>query len=55
MDEDYADDLEHRENVHAQAKSLMHSLKQAGRLIGLYVNSDKTEFMYFNQDGASSH
>ena len=41
-------------NSPAQAKFLLGSLEQAVRGIGLYVNSDKTEFMYFNQDGAIS-
>ena len=30
------------------------SLEQAARDIGLYMNSDKTEFMYFYQDVAIS-
>ena len=39
----------------SQAESLLHSLEQAARVIGgLYVKSDKTEFMCFNQDGAIS-
>ena len=36
----------------AQAKFLLCSLEQVAIGIGLYVNSDKTEFMCFNQDGA---
>ena len=33
---------------------LLHSLKQAPRGIGLYINLDKIEFMHFEQDGAIS-
>ena len=33
--------------VHAE--SLLHSLEQAARGIGLYMNSDKTEFVCFKQ------
>ena len=38
----------------AQVESLLHCLKQSARGIGLYVNSDKTAFKCFNQDGAIS-
>ena len=48
---DYAADLALLANTPAQAKSLLHSLEKAARGIGLYVNSDKTEFMCFKQDG----
>ena len=41
-------------NTFAQAKSLLNSLEQAAKGVGLYVNSDKTEFMYFNQDVPST-
>ena len=41
-------------NTPAQAKSLLHNLKQAARCIGLYVNSDKTELMCFKKDSAIS-
>ena len=51
-DADYADDLALLANSPAQAKSLEHSLKQAAIGAGLYLNSDKTKFMYFNQDCA---
>ena len=33
----------------AQVKSLLHSLELAARGTGLYKNSDKTDFMCFNQ------
>ena len=51
---DYADDLTHLANTPAQAISLLYSLEQAARDIGLFVNSDKTDFMCFKQDGATS-
>ena len=38
----------------AQAKSLLYHREQVARGIGLYMKSDKTEFMSFNQDGALS-
>ena len=44
-DTDYADDLVLLANTPAQAKSLPYSMELAARGIGLYVNSDKTEFM----------
>ena len=53
-DTDYADDLTLIENLHAQAESLLHSLEHAASGIGLYMNADKTEFMYFKQEGAIS-
>ena len=40
-------------NTPDQDESLLHKLELAARGIGLYVNSDKTEFMSFNQDGVS--
>ena len=42
-------------NTPVQAKPLLHNLKQAARGIRLYLNSDKTEFICFNQDGATSN
>ena len=41
-------------NTPVQAESLLHSQKQATRNSGLYLNSNKAEFMCFNQDGAIS-
>ena len=49
-DTDYAADLVLPANTSVQVKCLLHSLEQAARGIGLCVNSDKTQFMYFNQD-----
>ena len=47
-DADYADGIAILANIPAQAESLLHSLKLAASGIGLYVNTDKTEFMCFN-------
>ena len=38
-------------NSPIQAESLLHSLEWAAGGIGLYVNTDKTEYMCFNQRG----
>ena len=54
IDADYTDDLTRLTNTPAQAESLLHSLEQAAKDIGLYMNSDKTKFMHFNQDNAIS-
>ena len=45
-DADYTDDLVLLTNTPAQAKSLLHNLKQATISIGLYVNSDKTVYAF---------
>ena len=37
-------------NTPTQAKSLLHSLKQAAGGIDLDVNADKMEYICFNQD-----
>ena len=50
---DYANDLA-LVNTPAQAKSLLDNREQAARDIGLCMNSDKTELMYFKQDRAIS-
>ena len=39
-------------NTHAQAECLRHSLEQAARGIGLFMNSNKTELMCSNNDAA---
>ena len=41
-------------NTPSQAESLMHSQGQAARDLGFYINSDKSEFIYVNRDGAIS-
>ena len=42
---DYADNLSLLANILSQAKFLLRNLNQAARGIGLYMNSDKTEYM----------
>ena len=51
MDADYADDIVLLANTPAQAEYLQHSLEWAVGGIGLHVNANKTEYMYFNQRG----
>ena len=53
-DADYIDDLALLRNTPVQAGFLLHSLEQAARSIGLYVNANKTKFMYFRQKEAIS-
>ena len=48
---DYADDIALLANTPAQAEILLHSLEWAAAGIGLHVNTDKTEYMCFNQRG----
>ena len=50
-DVDYADNIVLLANIPAQVESLLHSLGRAAGGIGLHVNADETEFMYFNQRG----
>ena len=50
-DTDYVDDIALLPNTPAQAETLLHSLERAAAGIGLHVNTDKTEYMYFNQRG----
>ena len=49
MDADNADDKALLVSTPVQDETLLHSLERAAAGIGLYVNADKTEFMYFNQ------
>ena len=51
MDADYADDIALLANTPAQAEFLQHSLERAEGVIGLHVNSYKTEHTCFNQRG----
>ena len=46
----HADDIALLANSPAQAESQLHISEQAASGIGLYVNTDKTEYMYFNQN-----
>ena len=50
-DADYTDDIALLENIPAQAETLLHSLEWAAAGIGFHVNTDKMEYMYFNQRG----
>ena len=50
MDANYADNIVLLANTPNQTRSLQHSLEQAVRVIGLHVNADKTEYMFFNQE-----
>ena len=38
-------------NTRVQAENLLHSMVRAGTGIGLHVNTDKTEYMCFNEIG----
>ena len=54
MDADYANDIALLANTPTQAKTLLHSLEQVAGGIGLHVNTDKTEYICFNQRGKIS-
>ena len=49
-DANYADDLAVLADVLKDAKFLLYSIERTAKEIGLYLNADKTEFIYFNQD-----
>ena len=49
MDADYAEEIALLKNTHAQAESLLQNLERAAGGIDFHVNSDKTEYMGFNQ------
>ena len=49
MDVDIADDIVLLTNTLTKAESLLHSLELAAGGIGLYVNTDISAYMYFNQ------
>ena len=49
MDVDYADDIALLANTSAQAETLLQSLEWAAGGISLHVNTDKMEYMCFNQ------
>ena len=53
-DADYADDIALLTSTSAQAETLLHSLEREAAGIGLHVNADKTEYMWFNQIGVIS-
>ena len=54
MEADYADDIVLLANTTTQAETLLHSLEWVAAGIGLHVNTDKTEYMCFNQRGKIS-
>ena len=51
---DYTDNLALLTGTPAQAESLLHSLEQAAGGINLDMNTNKTEYMYFNPKEAIS-
>ena len=51
IDVDYADDVALLKNIPAQAEFQLHSLEQVARRIGLDANANKTESVYFKQEG----
>ena len=53
-DSDKTDDLMLFANTPTQAESLLHSLEQAAEGIDLYVNTNKTEFIYLKEEEAIS-
>ena len=53
-DSDYADDIALLTNTPAQAEYLLQSLEQAVGSIGLHMNTNRSEYMYFKQKGAIS-
>ena len=52
MDVDYVYDIAHLTNIPTQVESLLHSLLQTAGGIGFHVNTDKMEYMCFNQKRA---
>ena len=54
VDVECADDLALLVNTVDQDESLMHKWEQAGRCIDLYMDSNKTELIYFNKDDTIS-
>ena len=54
-DADYTDDVALLANTHFVAETQQHSLERAAADIGFHVNSDKTEYMCFNQRGEYLH
>ena len=49
---DYTDDIALTANTPAEAESLLHRLGPAAGGTGLYVNTNKTEYMCFNREEA---
>ena len=51
-DVDYADDLALLSDTIGEATAILHLVETAASKIGLYINSGKTEFITYNQNGA---
>ena len=52
VDADYTDNIAFLANTLDEAKSLLHSLEQAGVGVGIHMNANKTEYMCFKQEKA---
>ena len=50
-DADYVEDIALLANIPAKAKILLHRPEQAAAGIGFHANTDKTEYVCFNQRG----
>ena len=48
-DADYADDVELLANTQKKAESRLHCLEHAAGGIGLHVNADKTEYVFYSK------
>ena len=51
-DTDCAEDLAVLADVLKDTTFLLHSIERTTKMIGLYLNADKTEFICFNQDAS---
>ena len=51
-DADYADDLAVLADTLKDATTLLHNIEKVAKQIGLYLNADKTEFIFENQDAS---
>ena len=54
MDAECTDNIVLLANTPTQAESLLHSLEQEARGMGLHMNTGKTVYMYFNQGDIST-
>ena len=50
-DADYADDIALMSNTVSQAEKLLHHVENAAKVIGLFINAEKTEHISYNQAG----
>ena len=51
-DTDCAEDLAVLADVLKDTEFLLHSIERTTKMIGLYLNADKTEFICFDQDAS---